>query len=139
MSKPSSVCVSLLAEHICVSVYVIECCLTALTKKPHAKHHRGDASPAESEFLAHTKIYGIQACTCKPSTQAISSILFWKFCCFPFFAVISLYFLSSELLLSVTYCWCSGFPAVSPPHKRTASSHWTDTAGHNPQRAWKYA
>lgn len=85
MNKPYSVCLSLLAEHICASVYVIECCLTALTRKPHAKHHREDASPAESEFLAHTEIYGIQACTCKSSTQAISRILFWKFCCLPFF------------------------------------------------------
>lgn len=39
-------------EHICVSVHMIECCLTGLTRKPHAEHHRGDASPAESEVLA---------------------------------------------------------------------------------------
>lgn len=85
MNRSCSACLSLLVEHICASVYMIECCLTALTRKPHAKHHRGDASPAESEFLAHTEIYGIQACTCKSRMQAISPILFWKFCCFPFF------------------------------------------------------
>ena len=35
-----------------MSVEMIECRLTGLTRKPHAEHHRGDASPAESEFLA---------------------------------------------------------------------------------------
>lgn len=75
-----TVCSSSL-KHIWASVDVIEGCLTALTRKPHAEDHRGDASPAESEFLARTEIYDIQACACKFSTQASSPILFGKFCC----------------------------------------------------------
>ncbi len=54
-----------------MSVEMIEGCLTGLTRKPHAEHHRGAASPAESQFLAsimytstHTQIYNTQACTC---------------------------------------------------------------------------
>lgn len=69
--------VHLPAEHICASVEMIECCLTGLTRKPHAGHHRGDASPAESEVLAskvytctHTQMYDRQACTYIAHTHA---------------------------------------------------------------------
>lgn len=127
MNKLYSACLSLLAEHICASVYMIECCLTALTRKPHAKHHRGDASPAESEFLAHSEIYGIQACTCKSSMQAISPIVSsFDVCLFLQSSVCISY--RARYCSSATFCQCFSFPVVRSPHKRQRHR-----SGHTPQ------
>lgn len=105
------------AEHICVSAEKIECCLTGLNRKPHAEHHRADASPAESELLAsivytstHTQMYDIQTYTVwmhtnLPSVLVSCSQLFQLFH-FPFVRVLLFYSYSIWIFFSLFFNQC---------------------------------
>lgn len=131
---------SLLAEHICASVDVIECCLTALTRKPHAKHHGGGASPAERVSSWHIQRYmASRHAHINPECRLFLASCFGSFVDSPFFAVISLYFLLSELLLIRHFLPAFLLPSGQVTPEETTSSRWTDTAGDNPHGVRKYA
>lgn len=126
---PVHVAVRLVVEHICVSVKLIGCRLTALTRKPSAERHKGEATPAESQFFgAQTNVWHV-----------ISGSLFWYFVVSPFLLMsFCLFKLSFLFGLSGDVCWycfwvlaiaciaaceiSGGFPAVRSCCK--GAWHW---------------
>lgn len=87
---------------------MIECRLTGLTRKPHAEHHRGDASPAESEFLALI-VYTYTGRHIQCSKAHMQRSLLFFLLCLSFiwlsFEMIFLYSLISISSSSQLQCW----------------------------------